>query len=363
MTAEHGGRVYEFARAFGRDMDDVRDFSAGINPFGPPPFVLRAIAEALPRIRHYPDESHAAVKQALSERLAVPRQRLVCGNGATEAMELTVRALAPRRVLLFEPAFSEYAAIARRCGAAVRSLDLRVDARATAADLPVPDDVEEGDLVIVNNPHNPTGVRWTSEQWGSAAMKWERRGAFTLFDESFIDFLEDAAECTALQGGEPSSRRIVVRSLTKMYTIPGLRFGYAVVPVAVAQRVEDNRDPWSVNVLAQAAAVAALQEGFGFERGTRERMREERAYVQGAWGMHRDVVLYAPTANFFLIRLSPSCAERVLQGAAAQGALLRDCASFSGLGKGHLRIAIRRREDNVWLWEIVRNLLDTCVDN
>lgn len=361
MTAEHGGRIYQFAREFAHDVSDVRDFSANINPFGPPPFVLRAIEAALPMVRHYPDESHATAKQALSDRLSAQRDRLICGNGAVAVLELVVRALAPRRVFIFEPAFSEYAAIARRCGAAVRSLALPLDAHGAVGQLPVPDGIAKGDLVIVNNPHNPTGARWTAEQWEGSVAQWEQQGAFTLFDESFIDFLDDAAACTALRGGEVSPRRIIVRSLTKMYAIPGLRFGYAVAPADIAARVEDNRDPWSVNVFAQAAAIAALREGFGFERGTRERMREERAFVQGAWGAHPAVTLYPPAANFFLVRFaSASCATCLAKGVAVHGAMLRDCSSFTGLDGAYLRVAIRHHADNAWLWEMVAGLLDSC---
>ena len=360
MTAVHGGRIFQFARESAHDVFDVRDFSANINPFGPPPFVVRAIEAALPLIRHYPDESHAAVKQALADRLSVSRDRLVCGNGAIEVMELVLRALAPRRVFILEPAFSEYAALAARCGAAVQRLFAAFEPGAGAPPIPVPDGVGAGDVVVVNNPHNPTGMRWTAEQWEAAAAQWETRGAFTLFDESFIDFLDDAPQCTALQKEDLSGRRIVVRSLTKIYAIPGLRFGYAVSPKDIAARIESNRDPWSVNVLAEAAAKAALGEGFGFERGTRERMREERAFVRGSWGAHPAIALHEPYANFFLARFaSPSCASCIVQEAAERGAMLRECSSFAGLDGAHLRVAIRQHADNAWLWDLVAGLLDS----
>ncbi len=359
MTAVHGGRIFQFAREFAHDVNSVRDFSANINPFGPPPFVVRAIEAALPLVRHYPDPSHEAVKEALSDRLSVPRDRIVCGNGAVEVMELVLRAIAPQRVYILEPAFSEYAALAARCGATVQRLSAAFEPGSQAPPIPVPDGAAAGDVVIVNNPHNPTGTRWTAQQWQGAAALWEARGAYTLFDESLIDFLDDAPQCTALQTEDRAERRIVVRSLTKMYAIPGLRFGYAVAPRAIAARIESNRDPWSVNVLAQAAATVALVEGFGFERGTRERMREERTFVRGSWGAHRAVWLHEPHANFFLARFaSPSCAACIVQEAAAQGAMLRECSSFAGLDGAHLRVAIRQHADNAWLWDLVAGLLD-----
>lgn len=359
MPATHGGQVHEWARMHSRDVNEVLDFSANIHPFGPPDGVWQAIHTALPQIRHYPDASHRRVREVLGRRLSVDPERIVCGNGAVEAMECVLRVWRPRRVVVLEPAFAEYAAIARRLGILVVSVTMWTEPtyrhgpslRAAAA---AP--IRPGDVVCFNHPHNPSGVAWPRSAWEGLVRAWLDAGAFVLVDESFMDFLADEAEYTALALGE-HPRLAVVRSATKIFAIPGLRFGYAVVSPDVARRVAEERDPWSVNTLAQAAAAAAYLED-EFLRETRHWLAQERARLDAAWREALPAWDRLPgQVNFYTVRLpSQAMARAMARRLAEQGILVRLCGSFTGLSDAVWRLAIRSPEENDRLLDALRRL-------
>ncbi|MCL6600380.1 MAG: threonine-phosphate decarboxylase CobD [Alicyclobacillus macrosporangiidus] len=353
-TAVHGGRVYDYARESGRRVEDIVDFSANINPLGPPASVLEAILRAMDGIRHYPDPEQRAVRQVLAETFGLPGPEWVfCGNGAAEVLDLFLRALGPRRVFLFDPAFAEYEAAARRCGVTVVRLplpDVGVWPRAGAAG-GTPPEPAPGDLVILNHPHNPTGRLWTRADLAEVVVPLAAAGVFILVDESFMDFRWDERDRTALPLALAHERVVVIRSATKMYSIPGLRFGFGVANPEWVGRIQRDRDGWSVNHLAQAAAAAAYRDE-AFREETWRWLQEEQAFVARTWGRVPGMRLHAPGANFFLLRLeAPADVEDLLAAWAAEGMYVRRCDSFRGLDGRHLRVAIRRREENRRLWE------------
>lgn len=353
----HGGRVYDFAADLDIAIEQLMDFSANINPWGPPPQVWKAIARAFGGIRRYPDSRHTLVKAALADYLDVEPKQIICGNGATEILELAMRVLRPKRTVVIAPAFGEYAAIARRYGSEVMSIPLV--GGVIRHDLSVPFEVplsaidqhvREGDMVVLNSPHNPTGVAWPRKLWQAAVSQWNDRGAYTLLDESFIDFLSQADDYTALPLVSRSTRVVVVRSSTKMYALPGLRFGFGISSPELIGRMESDRDPWSVNHLAQEAVRVSYSDQQYREKTWAWLGREQR-YISDSWGTLPCVDLYPPSVNFFLVRFSSAdLAARVDQQLRQKGMIIRNCANFEGLGARYRRIAIRRHRDNMRLF-------------
>ncbi|MCL6636387.1 MAG: threonine-phosphate decarboxylase CobD [Alicyclobacillus sp.] len=357
-AAVHGGRVYEYALASGREWQDVLDFSANINPLGPPESVLQAIVEALPQIRHYPDAHHTQVRAVLAKRYQVPPDSLVCGNGASEVLELAVRQLQPCRVWVCEPAFAEYALAAQRLRVPVARVAIHWTERGTELPWDELDRVvRPGDAVILNNPHNPTGGCWPLMSWWPVLERWLATGVGVVVDESFADFLPDEYEFSLLASPVLHPRLWVVRSATKMYALPGLRFGFAVTHPQTAAAVAAVRDPWSVNQLAQVAAAAAYQD-HAFVTQTRIWLQAEHAWAAQTWGNWKKVQWYPPSVNFFLIRLrDASDAERLQAGLASHGVFVRSCHNFHGLDSSYLRIALKAHADNERLWQLAHSLL------
>ncbi len=351
----HGGRVYDYAEDLNISVEHLMDFSANINPWGPPPEVWRAVVHGFRGIRRYPDSHHTQVKAVLADHLHVEPNQIICGNGAMEILELAMRILRPPRTVVVTPAFAEYAAIARRYGSEVISIPLAGGIVRPPGPFELPlsaidQHIHDGDLVVLNSPHNPTGAAWPRKLWQNAVSQWNDRGVYILLDESFIDFLSQADEYTAIPLVSRDTRVLVVRSATKMYALPGLRFGFGISSPELIGQMESDRDPWSVNHLAQEAVKVSYRDQKYREKTWSWLAREQR-YIADSWGTLPLVDLYPPSVNFFLIRfLDAAIASSVDQQMHQKGMIVRNCANFEGLGARYRRIAIRRRQDNMRLF-------------
>jgi threonine-phosphate decarboxylase len=346
VGAVHGGRVFEAARRWGIAPEEVVDFSANINPFGPPPGVLAAIEKCLApvNLRSYPDP-HAFVS-TLAEKHCVAPDEIVVGPGAAALIFATLRALLPATTLVMEPGFDEYF---RAC-AAVDAEVLRP--RLTERNGFEPDfaalakSIEAGrcDLLILNSPHNPIGRLYAREDLLALVELAEANDVAVLLDEAFIDY---APQSSLLPEAPAKSRFIVLRSLTKFYAIPGLRVGYAVCAAGMAATIREQFDAWPVSGIALEAGRAALAEE-GFEMETRRinaEAREEFAATLRGIGLS----VFPSDANFLLVRLSRGSGAELAQWLESSRVLIRQCDSFSGLGDDYIRLAVRSRDDNLRL--------------
>lgn len=356
--AEHGGQVHWVSRQTGRAFSEILDFSANINPLGPPASVKAALVQALDDIRFYPDSSHYRVKYAIAERYGISVKSILVSNGATEAIDLTLRSLHPQRVMIMEPAFSEYRAAAHRHHLALIALPLLRPDFTPPWDL-LNDTARSGDLVIWNNPHNPSGGRVLHREFTRRLAELAGRGVSFLIDESFIDFLVDMGDTTALLEALDSHQKVVVvRSLTKFLAIPGLRFGYALAHPDTIEAIEEFRDRWSVSHLAQEAAIAGLGDAT-FTQETQAWLLQSMQQVQDLWGSVPECQLQPTSVNFFLVRWNDEALSRRLAfQLLKRGIIVRLCEGFSGLGASYWRLAIRSPKENSRLYQAVQDALE-----
>lgn len=338
---EHGGQVYDAAGNAGSWLD----FSANINPLGLSEKILQALTENLRGVVNYPDPNAAELKRALSRRYDVPEKNLVLLNGAAEFFYLYLNATRPARVVIPVPSFSEYERAARAASCTVKffvtkaaeNFALNVDALRA--------ELSPADCLILARPNNPTGCLPTVEEILRLAEV-----ATVLVDESFIDFT-DAPSVRKFAAEKIS----VVQSLTKIFAIPGLRLGFAVVEENLARRLNLSKDVWNVNFLAQKAGAAALSDE-DFLRRTRSWLATEQKFFVERLKNLRGVKVFPPTANFVLFKHAR--AEEILSGLRREKILLRSCANFAGLDGSYLRSAIRSREENLRLLDALEKILE-----
>jgi histidinol-phosphate aminotransferase len=291
---------------------------------GPPPWLRAAATAALDDLGAYPDESAATA--AVAERHGRTPREVVLLNGATQAFWLAA-ALAPRRPVCVHPSFTEPDVALR---AALRPPGhVVLEAPWALAPGDVPDDA---DLVVVGNPTNPTGVLHPRATLAALC----RPGRMTLVDESFMDFVPGEPE--TLAGERQLPGLVVVRSLTKLHAIPGLRVGYLLAPVALAARLRAQRPAWSVNALALAAIAAIVSHPDHAVAVARDTARQ-RADLIARLGELPGATVHHGAANFVLVHLpgGGAAADRLR----AQGIAVRPCASFPGLTADHLRLTVR----------------------
>ncbi|GBE12986.1 threonine-phosphate decarboxylase [bacterium BMS3Abin13] len=341
----HGGNRAELAAMTGRRPEEILDFSASINPLGPPACLRMVINRQLGELVHYPDPAGRELVQALAEKHGLAPDGIVPGNGASELLFALPRALDCLRAVVLCPAYIDYETAARRAGLPldffplVPANDFRPEWQPLAAEL------RAGDLVFLGHPNNPTGTLLDRREL--LKLVTARPRTFFVVDESFIEFCEDPAAVSLLTADMPANL-VVVRSMTKFYAIPGLRLGFAVAAPATAAALRSQLPPWSVNTLALGVGTAVLgdREYDGRSRAAVRALRESFAAALADFGHVR---VFPSAANFLLLRIDhPDLDGRVLANRllVEAGIAIRVCDNYRGLDKKYFRVAVRTAAEN-----------------
>jgi histidinol-phosphate/aromatic aminotransferase/cobyric acid decarboxylase-like protein len=308
------------------------DFAVNVWP-GRPAALRRVLADALDDER-YPDE--AAATEALAAAHGRAPDEVLPTNGACDAFWLLAHALRPRTGACVHPSFTEPEAALRAVGA--RIVRVHRDPDAWLLDPgSVPDDAE---VVVVGNPNNPTGSLDDSE----TVLALARPGRVLVVDESFMDFVDGDAPTLAGRGDVPGL--VVVRSLTKLWSLAGVRAGYLLGPAELVARLKASRQPWSVNGLACAALAWCAAERETPRRIAAEIAAARRELVHGLEALD-GIRVWPSAANFLLLHLTG--AAEVVRGLRERGIAVRPASSFPGLDDGYIRVAVRRPGENARL--------------
>lgn len=302
----------------------------------------RTLERALAESRRYPDEMPA--RRAIAARHGRAVEDVLLLNGACEAFWLLAWAFQPKLAACIHPSFTEPEAAFRATGTEI--VQVLRDPEGWRLE---PDEVpEEAQAVVVGNPNNPTGALDRPEAIASLA----RAGRLLVVDESFMDFVPGAS--ATLAGDSDVAGLVVVRSLTKLWSLAGIRAGYLLGPAAVVERLAALRQPWSVNSLACAALVACASDA-ETPRRVAARVASARAELIEALRSFSNIRVWPSEANFLLLQTADG--PRLSKGLARHGIAVRPAASFPGLDESHIRIAVRGREDNGVL---LRALAELC---
>ena len=355
----HGGNLRELSAFCGCSPEDILDFSANINPLGFPDFTREAIAGALVSLQHYPDKDYAELSKALARASGVDCSEVAAVNGTSEAIMLLPRISGRRKCIVQTPGFSLYTRAADLAGMEIVRVPLSADQQfATdhvALDAAIRTHNPSDCLVFLGHPHNPTGRPLDLARIKGLISSLPE--ALFVIDEAFIDF---APPGLTLIGYEPA-HVVVMRSLTKILALPGLRIGYVVAGAAIIEKIKRHLPPWNVNELASRMASRALDEGADFFAESRSAVEELRGALSSEMQRIDGVAVYPSSANFLMVRLTHSCGPglvaRLLK---EEGIALRDLSKMAGLDGRFLRVAVRRKEENERLVAALRRALSSA---
>ncbi|AET68336.1 PLP-dependent enzyme, histidinol-phosphate/aromatic aminotransferase or cobyric acid decarboxylase [Desulfosporosinus orientis DSM 765] len=342
----HGGNLRRAKELYG--LETFIDLSANINPFGPPARVWDSLEKGMPDIVHYPDPESINLRKTLAGSLSLALENIMVGNGAGELIFTIMQALKPQKVVIPIPTFSEYERAAGAVGSEVLHVPFGPEGwtRFKGSDketLEIWKGILKGcDLLFLCSPHNPTGSVIDKDFFEYILRITKDGGCKILFDESFLDFLPDECRKSARQYLAGNEHLIVLYSLTKFYSIPGLRLGAVFAHPSLITNFDQYRDPWSVNVFAQQAGIAALED-LEYPSEVRGKIQESRGYFYREFEQSSfpDLKLWPSAVNFALIQVFNHPTKALIEHLGRLGILVRDCSSFEGLHANFIRVAIK----------------------
>jgi threonine-phosphate decarboxylase len=388
----HGGDTAGVRRRLGLGSTPLLDFSTSLNPLGPPAGALDAARRALGSADRYPDLGAPRLTERLAEYHGVPADRVIVGAGTTELIGLIAQSL--REVLalhalqrgdpmmpvshLVEPTYGEY----RRVSVLN---ELRVEVWGGHV-LGWPQGgfpAQAAGVFWTGHPNNPTGRAWARDELLAAVDG--SLGLLTVVDESFLPFLPDEPDRSLVAAVAERENLLVLRSLTKIHALPGLRVGYAVASSDMVIRLRQYQDPWTVTASAEAAALEALDDAdhrartVAFVAREAPRVAERLWEIPGlrpAWPERARPPDAAPLPNYLLVSLTDTAwtAPLLHEALARRGILVRECSDFPGLEvgalltgtdqllatRGHLRFGLRSPDENDRLLDALRELLSSA---
>ena len=350
----HGGDIYRNKVTL--------DYSVNINPLGIPENVKKACQDALEELTHYPDITAQAVKESLKAHFALRDEKILCGNGASELIMAACHAIRPKKALLMAPGFYGYIDALEAVGAKIHYYQLSetTDFLLTKDVITVIQEMKP-EMMFITNPNNPTGQMVEKEELLEIIEICKRQNTVVVVDECFFEWTEKEQNQSLIKDVEEYDNLFILRAFTKSFAIPGVRLGYAICKDTDRfRKIEKQLPEWNLSVIAQRAAVAALEEVDYLEE-TRKVISKQRQYLLEelqALGFK----VYPSRANYMLF-FDKAYEKHVGEGKELYHALLekqtliRDCSDYYGLGKGYYRVAVKTHNENEILISQIKEIL------
>lgn len=334
-----GRPIEEVARELGLDPDSVIKLASNENPLGPSRKAVAAMRKAAAGVNLYPDGSAFYLKQKLAAKLGVTPAHLVLGNGSNEILEMLGHMLlSPEaEVIVSQYCFAVYPIVTALFGASLKVVPAReyghdLDAMLAAI-------TPRTKVIFVANPNNPTGTAVSAGEL-EKFVRAVPSNVVVAMDEAYIEFLEDALDLVPRIHAGEFPNVILMRTFSKIYGLAGLRLGYGVANPEFIRELEKIRQPFNINLIAQAAAIAALDDTAHAEKTRRLNTRGLKFYAREFRKLGLE---YVPShGNFILVRVGNGSA--VFDGLQKLGVIVRPMGGYQ-LGEW-IRISIGTPKEN-----------------
>jgi len=344
---KHGGY-------YGDNQEGVIDFSVNINPLGVSEKVIKRINKSLREIVRYPEIDGSSSRGIIARNLGIEKTEIILGNGATELIYLYARTIKADKVLIIQPTFNEYERAFRISGSRIFNFLLSEEGGFQIDEAELICKIKEikPDMLVICNPNNPTGIFVEYQKLTAVFDYMKKIGSYIFIDESFIDFT-DEEDLLSLIDKYPV---FILRSMTKFYAIPGIRLGYGLACEELIARLNDFKEPWTINSIA-LDIVSTLYEDKEYIANTKEWLSREKGFVKEELGKFKDIKVLNTYTNFHLCKIRNQKASELREKLLIDGIYIRTCEDFYGLGDSYFRIAVRTHADNLKLIKSLKHWL------
>jgi threonine-phosphate decarboxylase len=338
----------------------VLDFSGPVNFLGPSPKAVETVKQNARLIRFYPDPNPVELRTEIAAYVGhgVGAENIILGNGSIELIYMLTEVF-PRnfKAIIPVPSFTEYEKAVLRVGGEVIFVQLPSDFALDVERVKkaVTDDTR---IIYICNPHSPSGTLYSREMILDLVEFCQKKNISVSIDENYIEFSSKGQDATVAGYVKKYENLFVIRSVTKFYGMPGIRFGYGAAAESFIDTLQTVRQPWSINGLAGCATLAAFKDKEFIENTKRTIVKEKAKLARmltEIGGLH----VFPSETNFLLVKiLKPKLTSTKLREELAKERLLiRDCSTFVGLDGSYFRVTVRSSQENLILVKALKKAL------
>ncbi len=324
-------------------------YNANLNPRGIPDSVRNAIKNNIDTISKYPDIYYTKLKNAVAAYADAPLENVVMGNGSSDLLKIFTSLLRPKKTLLIVPGPTEYEKVLTDYKSEIEYFELNEeDEYVLDIDALIQSLRDDMDMLIVANPNNPTSKKIELADIKKLAEACSEKDIFLLIDEMYIEFTENYKKLTAVPLVKEHKNIAVLRSVSKFFAVPGLRFAYAIVNNKEL-KAEIDRSTTKNNIASLTAiAITDMFNDEEYITQSVSTIHTERSLVYLAMSTSRSIHLFKPDANFMLVKLLKDdiTSADVAAHASQRGIIIRKCDDIRGLSNKYIRLCFMNPKQN-----------------
>ncbi|KGF99498.1 L-threonine 3-O-phosphate decarboxylase [Prochlorococcus marinus str. MIT 9311] len=351
---KHGGNVYANAKKLNLLPSEIIDASASLVPFDPPKILIDSLNAEIKNLgfRYYPERNLSDLKEIIGEFHGINPDNILPGNGASELITWAGYEASKFKInCIPSPGFVDYERSLNCWNSNFINYELpRNWNNIFPQSFPIS---PKGDVIWITNPHNPTGQLWCKNSLEAIIKKYK----LVICDEAFLSITPNGDKESLIPLTKKYDNLLVLRSLTKIFNIPGLRLGYVIGSSKKLKQWKMNRDPWPLNSFAIKAGIDLLNNNKFYGEWIRQIhswIKNEREIVYDKLSKIENLKVHNSSTNFFLIESKTSLSPNI-KYLENKGILLRECTSFRFLDEKWARISLQNRKNNTLLCKEIQN--------
>lgn len=349
----HGANVDNMAKKFGKNENDIIDFSSNVNPH-----IIsdlgKYVLEGLEKSRSYPDINYTNLRNNISDYIKVDSELIIPGNGATEIIYLLMKSI-KRRLAILNPTFSEYGRGAKLNNLEIMDFHLKEENNFSIDLDEIQKNMDKFDSLFICNPNNPNGKVKDLNELLDLMIENDK---LLIVDETFMEFVGEEEKYSLINKIEQTPNLFILKAVTKFFGMPGLRLGYGVTSnKQIIKNIYEYKEPWTINSFAENLSNYLFKDK-EYINGSKDYYINERKFMLEELRKISRLKVYDTDTNFVLIKLDDDEANSLkLELFEKYNILIRDASNFIGLDKSYIRVAIKSHNDNKVLIESLRKIL------